>query len=119
MAKKKSKKKYVYDVERKRGAISVTMKGGKGLSRKEAYDFYRKHPRATHLQRRIGGVTAGIYQPDVPSSITHKGKKYRRAYVGPHTKKTAEKFTRSSKDDKLKMVAKKTKRGYFLYYKAD
>ena len=119
-SKKIRRKGYTYDVKRKRGAISVTMKGGKDLSRKEAVDFFRKHPRATHIQKRKGWITAGTMQPDVPSSIKVRGKTYRKAYMGPHTKRDAHALHRSfEKGDKLKTVVRKTKRGYFVYYRDD
>lgn len=66
----------------------------------------------------MGWVDAGISQPDVPSKIKKGGKTWRKAYVGPHTKRDAQALHKSfQKGDKLKTMVKKVgKRGYFVYY---
>lgn len=115
---KKRKTGLRYEVMRKRGPISVRMRTF--TSKPEAESFYRKHPRATHIQKYHRGVSAGITQPDVPHTVKVGKKTYRRAYVGPHTKRDAYALHKSfQKGDKLETIVKKTKRGHFVYYRSD
>lgn len=113
---------YDYSVQTKadpKGSREKTMKDGKFSSKKQAESFYKKHKRATRIQRteRKTGHSAGIYNPDAPSKTKIRGKPHIKAYQGPHTEKEAKKMQKAfMKEQKIKMKIKKTKHGSFLYY---
>ena len=118
MAKKRKKRRY----KTKYAVLKKWHSGQKAMfttyDYKKALKFYHKHPRAFGIQKYRGGVTAGLIQPDVPHKIRIKGKTYRRPYVGPHTKKTAQALASDFKRDKKHfkdVKVKKSKRGYQLY----
>jgi len=120
-AKRKQVGQYRYDVKTNKKyqgrRYSVTMKGGQFTSKKDADTFYKKHPRATHIQRstRKGNVSAGVYQPDAPSKIKRGKKTYRKTYVGPHTSREASKIQTDLRKKGFKTITKKTKHGTFVY----
>ncbi len=84
-------------------------------NRKEASAFFRKHPRATHIQRFVGKITAGVFQPGVKNKIKRNGRTYEKAYQGPHTKRWAQKAARGFRRDGVRAIVTSSKRGSFIY----
>lgn len=111
-------KKYTYAVEKKWRGTTKTMFHSKDY--KKAVAFYHKHPRASYIQRYVGGLyglTAGSLQPRIPNKIRYRGKQYSRAYKGPHTKREAKKMAKSFRKQAIfkGAVAKKFKKGWFVF----
>jgi len=99
-----------------KGRTERMMKNAEFTNKKKAESFYRKHPRATRIQRMTdSGLTAGTFQPGVPKTIRHRGKTLQRTYAGPHDTRTAESLAKSLRASGLNSKSHKTKRGHFVY----
>lgn len=94
-------------------------------SRKEAVDFFKRHPRAIIVQRLRNGVSAGTFQPGVPNRVRHRGRTLRRAFTGPHTKREAKALADGIRRDvrvsgqKAFVTTRTTKRGTFLFVEVE
>jgi hypothetical protein len=84
---------------------------------KEAVKFYNKTSKANLIQIYTSSsykTTAGVLQPNVPKSIVSKGKTFKRAYMGFHTKSEAEKITKGFSKN-VSCIIKKYKQGYQVF----
>ena len=116
---KQKKSGYLYLVQRalQGGRAETTYKDGEFSRRKDAEKFFKKHKKATRIQRVEAetGLTAGTFQPGIPKRIKHRGKTLHKSYAGPHSKKTARALAASLRNDGFESRAHKTSRGYFVY----
>lgn len=111
------RRKYAYKVMAKG-------KGGRGERvmlntgvKAEADAFFRKHPRATHIQRFRGRISAGVTQPGIKNKIRRGGVTYEKAYLGPHSKRWAQKVAQGFRKDGHRAITTSSKRGSFIYVK--
>ena len=103
---------YWYDVYKQQNGSVVSVHTTR--SKKEALAAYRKHKKAIGIQRYRGGTTSGKVQT-FPKTIKVRGKTYKRAYHGPHSKTFAANTVRDFKEGGLKAVKRKYKKGWQIF----
>jgi hypothetical protein len=84
------------------------------MDEKDAIAYYKKNKSAIGIQKMDGSHTGGYLEVN-PSKIMVKGKRYRKAYLGPHTKKFADDVVRELDNDGTKAIAKEIDRGWLIY----